>query len=400
MRLPNLIVCLVAALLAVHSAPSYGYISLQQPQPIHHHATRTGGTGLVRCRTSKQRSDLPSSPFHQHTHYGRHPTSSTSLYFLKRRGGKDGLSQLSPNDGKNNSRLKNLRIRMNKLLTQIITYPKNFRTKFAKLSKRGKQLFIIQLLFFTLIFGSVSRKAYVKFTGGPTLATRPPVEVAYSNFLDLVENNGKSDVVVDNVKIGNDRISYRLTKAEEQASLESYSPSTARLLSGNNKQKSKTTASSSTSTSSSSSSQAVQQLNAYTRKVNASPQLIDFLRTNDMPFSAAPVPRSSNFAMIARSAILLFYFVILYRMYKVFTGNMGAGNSPGEVPGKLASPLGDMPLASFNDIQGIDDAKLEVMELVDTLRYPDKYAILGARAPTGLLLEGPPGTGKVCIGTM
>lgn len=36
---------------------------------------------------------------------------------------------------------------------------------------------------------------------------------------------------------------------------------------------------------------------------------------------------------------------------------------------------------------------LEVMELVDTLRHPEKYAILGARAPTGLLLEGPPGTG-------
>ena len=33
------------------------------------------------------------------------------------------------------------------------------------------------------------------------------------------------------------------------------------------------------------------------------------------------------------------------------------------------------------------------MELVDTLRNPDKYAILGARAPKGLLLEGPPGTG-------
>jgi ATP-dependent Zn protease len=34
------------------------------------------------------------------------------------------------------------------------------------------------------------------------------------------------------------------------------------------------------------------------------------------------------------------------------------------------------------------------MELVDTLRNPKKYEIMGARAPTGLLLEGPPGTGK------
>ena len=75
---------------------------------------------------------------------------------------------------------------------------------------------------------------------------------------------------------------------------------------------------------------------------------------------------------------------------------MGGGSgSNSDTPGKLASPVGNLPLASFQDIQGIDDAKLEVMELVDTLRNPEKYAILGARAPTGLLLEGPPGTGKV-----
>ena len=37
------------------------------------------------------------------------------------------------------------------------------------------------------------------------------------------------------------------------------------------------------------------------------------------------------------------------------------------------------------------------MELVDTLRNPKKYEILGARAPTGLLLEGPPGTGEYIV---
>ena len=66
-------------------------------------------------------------------------------------------------------------------------------------------------------------------------------------------------------------------------------------------------------------------------------------------------------------------------------------------PGKLATFSPGEPLVKFDDIEGIDDAKFEVMELVDTLRNPKKYEILGARAPTGLLLEGPPGTGKTML---
>jgi cell division protease FtsH len=80
------------------------------------------------------------------------------------------------------------------------------------------------------------------------------------------------------------------------------------------------------------------------------------------------------------------YVLLLWRLYKTIGGGLKGGDSPG----KLAR-MSDLPMASFDEIQGIDQAKMEVMELVDTLRNPDKYAILGARAPTGLLLEGPPG---------
>ena len=86
------------------------------------------------------------------------------------------------------------------------------------------------------------------------------------------------------------------------------------------------------------------------------------------------------------------YFVILFRFYKAVSGANGGGKD--DTPGKLAQTT-DLPMASFDEIQGIDNAKLEVMELVDTLRNPEKYAILGARAPTGLLLVGPPGTGEI-----
>jgi cell division protease FtsH len=82
-------------------------------------------------------------------------------------------------------------------------------------------------------------------------------------------------------------------------------------------------------------------------------------------------------------------------MYKTMAG----GGSSKDTPGKLARQLQSDPksMVKFEDIEGIDDAKFEVMELVDALKNPGKYAILGARAPTGLLLEGPPGTGKTML---
>lgn len=52
---------------------------------------------------------------------------------------------------------------------------------------------------------------------------------------------------------------------------------------------------------------------------------------------------------------------------------------------------------TFSDVAGADQAKLELQEVVDFLKNPDKYTQLGAKIPKGCLLVGPPGTGKTLL---
>lgn len=272
-------------------------------------------------------------------------------------------SPSSPEDGLSPKKnpVQKLIVILRQVLLRIKAFPPRFSARFSRLSRRAKAIVVMQALVIALIFGNVGKKAYsnYQYSRGAGGGTGPPIELPYSNFLDLCEESGsKSGVIVDNLRIGTESVVYRITKEPTDGS------EAKRVI-------------------------------AYTRKVPASPELIQHLRKNDIPFTALPRPRANTVGLVVRGAILSFYMLILWRMYKTFSGNSGAG----DVPGKLASSssVSSLPSATFTEIQGIDDAKNEVMELVDALRNPEKYSILGARAPTGLLLEGPPGTGKTML---
>lgn len=76
----------------------------------------------------------------------------------------------------------------------------------------------------------------------------------------------------------------------------------------------------------------------------------------------------------------------------------GMGGGPMDF-GKSKSKFQETPETGvlFDDVAGVEGAKLELQEVVDFLKNPDKYTALGAKIPKGVLLVGPPGTGKTLL---
>ncbi|MCC6315496.1 MAG: ATP-dependent zinc metalloprotease FtsH [Thermomicrobiales bacterium] len=91
----------------------------------------------------------------------------------------------------------------------------------------------------------------------------------------------------------------------------------------------------------------------------------------------------------------LFLVGIFVFMMRQAQGSNNQAMSFGKSRARLFT--GNKPSVTFSDVAGVDEAKEELAEVVEFLKYPDKFASLGARIPRGVLLVGPPGTGKTLL---
>ncbi|HIQ27859.1 MAG TPA: ATP-dependent zinc metalloprotease FtsH, partial [Sulfurovum sp.] len=92
--------------------------------------------------------------------------------------------------------------------------------------------------------------------------------------------------------------------------------------------------------------------------------------------------------------ILIFFGIWIFLAKKMSKGMGGMLGNPGKADKLINS---EKPETKFSDVQGVEEAKDEVKEIVDFLKFPERYMELGAKIPKGLLLVGPPGTGKTLL---
>ncbi|NKI35420.1 ATP-dependent zinc metalloprotease FtsH [Wenzhouxiangella sp. XN79A] len=129
------------------------------------------------------------------------------------------------------------------------------------------------------------------------------------------------------------------------------------------------------------------------------PGLIADLENNGVKHSAVPPEGRSVLVdiMISLLPVLLLVFLFIYFMRQMQGGAGGRGGamSFGKSRAKLQGE--DQVKVTFKDVAGVEEAKDEVVELVEFLRNPSKFQKLGGQIPKGVLMVGPPGTGKTLL---
>ncbi|MEL6552159.1 MAG: ATP-dependent zinc metalloprotease FtsH3 [Cyanobacteria bacterium J06621_11] len=127
------------------------------------------------------------------------------------------------------------------------------------------------------------------------------------------------------------------------------------------------------------------------------PGLVDLLTTNDVDIKVQPTQDES--ALVKVFSALVIPVLLLVALFFLFRR---ASNGPGSQAmnfgkSKARVQMEPQTQVTFGDVAGIDQAKLELTEVVDFLKNADRFTAIGAKIPKGVLLVGPPGTGKTLL---
>ena len=138
-----------------------------------------------------------------------------------------------------------------------------------------------------------------------------------------------------------------------------------------------------------------------TSRIEQNATLQQTLYNSDIDPSSIPtrVVSSSGlgnlFGILINFLPLIFFGAVLLFMMRQAQGSTNQTFSFGRSRARML--VSNHPSVSFEDVAGADEAKEELEEVVDFLKFPERFETLGARTPRGVLLVGPPGTGKTLL---
>lgn len=129
----------------------------------------------------------------------------------------------------------------------------------------------------------------------------------------------------------------------------------------------------------------------------ADPELLNILQTNSVDISVSPQAEDNVWARVLST--LLIPFLLLVVLFFVLRRAQSGPGSQAMNFGKSRARVQMEPQTqvTFGDVAGIEQAKLELAEVVDFLKNADRFTAVGAKIPKGVLLVGPPGTGKTLL---
>ncbi|NLT21913.1 MAG: ATP-dependent zinc metalloprotease FtsH [Syntrophorhabdus sp.] len=124
------------------------------------------------------------------------------------------------------------------------------------------------------------------------------------------------------------------------------------------------------------------------------PDLVKDLQKSNVQFSGSfenKILRVIIEWILPFAIIILIWNLLMRRMGGAPSSVLNFGKSRGKIYGE------DEIKITFDDVAGVDEAKEELQEIIEYLRYPQKFLDLGGKIPKGILLVGPPGTGKTLL---